>query len=113
MEIVNVGWFYGIHKIHTTAFLDETLECIQKNLNWSQHKGGIFVQNNINITCESSPYCHNPNLGLATKAKGLAKVWAKTKPGSRILMPMGVQKSVRERTLTLPSELPCWELESR
>jgi len=27
-------------------------------------------------------------------------------------MPLGVQKSVRERTLTLPSELPCWELES-
>jgi hypothetical protein len=28
-------------------------------------------------------------------------------------MPPGVQKSVRERTLTLPSELPCWELESQ
>jgi hypothetical protein len=28
-------------------------------------------------------------------------------------MPPGVQKSVRERTLTLPSELLCWELESR
>jgi len=28
-------------------------------------------------------------------------------------MPLGVQKSVREKTLTLPSELPCWELESR
>jgi hypothetical protein len=26
-------------------------------------------------------------------------------------MPLGVQKSVRERTF--PSELPCWELESR
>jgi hypothetical protein len=25
----------------------------------------------------------------------------------------GMQKSVRERTLTLPSELPFWELESR
>jgi hypothetical protein len=28
-------------------------------------------------------------------------------------MLLGVQKSVRERTLTLPSELPFWELESR
>jgi hypothetical protein len=28
-------------------------------------------------------------------------------------MPPGVQKSVKERTLTLPSELPCWELDSR
>jgi hypothetical protein len=28
-------------------------------------------------------------------------------------MPPGVQKSVRERTLTFPSEFPCWELESQ
>jgi hypothetical protein len=28
-------------------------------------------------------------------------------------MPLGVQKSVRERTFTLPSELPCWELKSQ
>jgi len=28
-------------------------------------------------------------------------------------MPPKVQKSVRERTFTLPSELPCWELESQ
>jgi len=28
-------------------------------------------------------------------------------------MPLGVQKSVRERTFTLSSELPCWEFESR
>jgi hypothetical protein len=28
-------------------------------------------------------------------------------------MPPRVQKSVRERTFTLPSELPCWELESQ
>jgi hypothetical protein len=27
-------------------------------------------------------------------------------------MPSRVQKSVKERTLTLPSEFPCWELES-
>ncbi len=29
----------------------------------------------------------DPSLGLATKAKGLARVRAKTKSGSRILMP--------------------------
>jgi hypothetical protein len=57
--------------------------------------------------------CRNPSLGLVTKAKGLAKVRAKTKPRSRILMPSKVQKSVKERTLTLPNEFPCWELESR
>ncbi len=57
--------------------------------------------------------CRNPSLGLTTKAKRLARVLAKTKSGSRILMPPGVQKNVRERILTLPSELPCWKLESQ
>jgi hypothetical protein len=26
--------------------------------------------------------CRNPSFGLATKAKGIARVWAKGKPGS-------------------------------
>jgi len=47
------------------------------------------------------------------QGKGLARLQAKTKPGSRIFMPSRMQKSVREKTLTLPSELPSWELESR
>ncbi len=56
--------------------------------------------------------CRNPSLGRVTKAKVLVRVRANTKLGSHILMPSGVQKNVREKTLTLPSELPCWELES-
>ncbi len=32
----------------------------------------------------------------------------KKKAGSHIFMPLGVQESVKERTLTLPSELPCF-----
>ncbi len=28
-------------------------------------------------------------------------------------MPPKMQKNVKERTFTLPSELPCWELEFR
>ncbi len=28
--------------------------------------------------------CPNPNLGLATKAKGVARLWAKRKPKSHI-----------------------------
>jgi hypothetical protein len=59
------------------------------------------------------PFCCDLNFGFATNAKGLVRVRAKTKSRSRILMPLGVQKSVRERTLTLPSELPCWELKSQ
>jgi len=56
--------------------------------------------------------CHDPSLGLATKANGLQGCEPRLNLRSRSHAP-GVQKSVRERTLTLPSELPCWELESR
>jgi hypothetical protein len=86
-------------------------------------------------------YCRNPCLGLATKAKalqrcrpkgsprvkprrrkpenqskGIAKVWAKRKPGSHITYSRECKKvwgSVREWTLTLPRQLPLWEMESR
>jgi hypothetical protein len=53
--------------------------------------------------------CRNLNLGLTTKArvcKGAGQDWA------HFIIP-GMQKSVREWTLTLPSELPFWELESQ
>jgi len=50
-------------------------------------------------------------LALSSRPRQRAcKGVAKTKPRSRIFMPPRMQKSVRERTLTLPSELPCWEL---
>jgi hypothetical protein len=40
-------------------------------------------------------------------------LWAKRKtPESHHMLPR-VPKSVREWTPTLPSELPCWELESQ
>jgi hypothetical protein len=56
--------------------------------------------------------CCNPSLGLATKARACKVVGQKWARESHFLIP-GMQKSVRERTLTLPSELPRWELESR
>ncbi len=55
--------------------------------------------------------CRNPNLGLTTKAKaceGASQVWNRESH----FMLLGVQKSVREWTLTFPSEFPLWELES-
>jgi hypothetical protein len=55
---------------------------------------------------------HNPSLGLATKArvcKSASQNWARE---SHFIL-SGVQKSVREWTFTLPSELPFWELESQ
>jgi len=56
--------------------------------------------------------CRNPNFGLATKArvcKGGGQDWARESH----FMLMGMQKSVKEWTLTLPSELPFWKLESQ
>jgi hypothetical protein len=43
----------------------------------------------------------------------LAKVRAKSEAWESYFMLPGVWESVREWTLTLPSELPLWELESR
>jgi hypothetical protein len=57
------------------------------------HKGSIIDHS-----------CCNPCLRLVTKARLSPRV-AFHAPRSA--------KSVRERTLTLPSELPCWELESQ
>jgi hypothetical protein len=54
----------------------------------------------------------NSNLGLATKTrvcKGVGQEWARE---SHFMLPK-VQKNVREWTLTLPNELPFWELESQ
>jgi hypothetical protein len=50
---------------------------------------------------------------LRTQPKqGFARVRAKREAWESHLMLPGVKKSVREWTLTLPSELPLWELES-
>jgi len=49
--------------------------------------------------------CRNPNLELATKAKACKVAGQEGSPG--------VKESVREQTLTLPKELPLWELESQ
>jgi hypothetical protein len=51
-------------------------------------------------------------LGLRPR-QGLARLQAKREAWESYFMLPGVQKSVREWTLTLPSELPIWELESR
>jgi hypothetical protein len=44
--------------------------------------------------------------------QGFARVRAKREARESHLMLPGVKKNVREWTLTLPSELPLWELES-
>jgi hypothetical protein len=63
--------------------------------------------------CE--PYqhnCFNPSLGLATKVRAYKVVGQEGSPGVAS-HDHGSARSVREWTLTLPSELPLWELESQ
>jgi hypothetical protein len=64
-----------------------------------------FTRNESAMSCFSMNCCRNPSLRLATKAKGFARLWAKreTRECGRMW----------EWTLTLPNELPCWELESQ
>jgi hypothetical protein len=69
--------------------------------------------------------CKNPNfenfktLNVATLAlssrprQGLARLQAKREARESHIMLLGVQKSVKEWTPTLPSELPFWEFESQ
>jgi hypothetical protein len=53
-------------------------------------------------------------LALGSRPRqGLARVQAKRETWESHFILPGVQKSVREWTLTLPRELPLWELESR
>jgi len=54
----------------------------------------------------------NPSLGLVTKARAY-KVASQKWAWESHFMILRVQKSVREWTLTLPSELPLWKLESQ
>ncbi len=54
--------------------------------------------------------CCNPNMGITTKARGW-KVAGQEKDYGVTSHAHGSAKSVREWTLTLLSELPCWELE--
>ncbi len=56
--------------------------------------------------------CHNLSPGLATKARGWKVAGQEGDLGIISHAPMSA-KSVRAWTLTLPSEFPCWELESQ
>jgi hypothetical protein len=54
-------------------------------------------------------YVTTLTLGLRGVCKGAGQEWAWESP----FMLLGMQKSVREWTLTFPNELPLWELESQ
>jgi hypothetical protein len=64
-----------------------------------------------NVTHSTRQYVITLALGSWPK-QGLARVRAKKEAWESHLMFMGVYESVREWTLTLPNELPLWELES-
>ncbi len=89
----------------TTAGLDESHHLPPYNIICNSPRGpnpnGILSPD---FQVEVSE-CHNPSLGLVTKARGYKVVGQEKDPR--------VPKSVREWTLTLPSELPCLELDSK
>jgi hypothetical protein len=57
-------------------------------------------------------WCRNPNLGSQPR-QGLTRMRTKREARETHLLLLGVQKNVREWTITLPNELPFWELESQ
>jgi hypothetical protein len=77
-------------------------------MNWKCHFNqwiwSFWKSNNMIITTLA--------LGSWPKQR-VARLQAKRKTWESHHMLLGVPKSVREWTLTLPSELPCWELESQ
>ncbi len=56
--------------------------------------------------------CHNLSLGLATKTRG-CKVASQVGDQGVTSHAPGNEKTMRESTLTLPSELPWWELDPK
>jgi hypothetical protein len=64
----------------------------------------------VNLSCDI--FCHNLSFGLATKVRGWKVMGQEEDSGVTSHAPASA-KSVREWTLTLTSELPCWELESQ
>jgi hypothetical protein len=56
--------------------------------------------------------CRDPSLGLTTKAKGLQGCRPRLSPRVAFSCP-GSAKECEGKNFTLPSELSCWELESR
>ncbi len=71
-----------------------------------------FCNHVIDIKILSVFFCCNPSLELVTKTKGCKVAGQVGNLGVTSHVP-GNAKSVRESTFTLPSELPCWELESQ
>jgi hypothetical protein len=68
-----------------------------------------MVHHSIRRGIQGQWQCRNLSLGLTTKARACKSAGQERSLG---VMLLGVQKSVREWTLTLPRELPLWELES-
>jgi hypothetical protein len=64
------------------------------------------------LVVKMSQHCHNSSLGLATKARAY-KVMDQEGGSGVTSHAIGNAKSVTAWALTLPSELPFWELESQ
>jgi len=66
----------------------------------------------MNSLTKKDPFCHNPTLGLTTKARAWKVAGQEGSPWLTSHISRSA-KSVKGWTLTLPSELPFWELESQ
>ncbi len=78
------------------------------------HVCRIFLFNCVENTFSSNKGALVTILALGLwPRQGVARLQAKRKTRESYHMLLGVPKSVREWTLTLPNELPCWELESQ
>jgi hypothetical protein len=101
--------FYLFHTLHMWLVSHVCLFCMFKIFKFFNIK--LFLHNKVSP--HKDVMCHNPSLGLVTKAKGLQGCGPKLSLEVAFLCPRECKRMWRERTLTLPSEFPCWELESR
>jgi len=85
---------------------------LSQKYQWNKHMSTFILDiHNSKLMMQELFFYKCYNLALGSRPRqGLAKVWAKYEAWESHFMLMGVQECVREWTLTLPSELPLWEL---
>jgi hypothetical protein len=111
--------YVPIGKLCTIKGYAKSAWCAHGNTSWWKNNKGVIGEDFLlaqnegrcralcSNMCKVPKYqiCHNPNLGLTTKArayKGVGQEWAHE---SHFMLP-GMQESVREWTPTLPSGSP-------
>ncbi len=94
--------------IHQSSFINLLME--GQNVKASSPS---FSRLNIVVTIPQENVSHNLSLGLVTKARACKVASQKWSLGVTLHAPGSVRKCEGMNPLTLPRELPLWELESR